>query len=96
MAGYGEPSFHSYPISSSFHLQDRSQRLEWVWNFRPRSTHQADYEGAVAYLKKQVHDFVGNSFKAISFGDELGELSFVCLPVPQLIQFLPNFFYLPV
>jgi hypothetical protein len=24
MAGYGEPSFHSHPISSSFHLKKRN------------------------------------------------------------------------
>jgi hypothetical protein len=39
---------------------------------------------------------VGDSFESISFGEELGELNFICLPFPQFIEFLPGFLQLLV
>jgi hypothetical protein len=50
-------------------------------------------EKALVTGKRQVHDFVSNSFERIGFGNELGECCFIYLSLSQFIEFWPGFFY---
>ncbi|MDR3569539.1 MAG: hypothetical protein P4L43_16060 [Syntrophobacteraceae bacterium] len=44
--------------------------------------------------KRQVHDFAGNGFEGISFGNELGKIGFIGFSLPEFFKALAGLLHL--
>ena len=70
---------HSTAIQYLHHFIFRIAANVWNECGRPDHNRTIKHTTKESLLagKRQVRDFVGNSFEGISFGNELGELSFI-------------------